>query len=79
MSTGRKIAIGLSLAVCLLPAGLSAMAWWTHGEWLRTGAYHRNSFPVGGAAEDLSWLTLCVWLGVAGAWGVYGVVRRFRG
>jgi hypothetical protein len=78
MSTGRKIAIGLSLLICLPPAGLAGWLWLSCAMRPRSGSYPVDSYPVELQAKDLSWLTLFVWLAVAAAWGVYGVVRRSR-
>jgi hypothetical protein len=52
--TFRKIGIVATLFICGGLALLTAYAWFTHFEWERTGAYLRNSFPMGEVAKDLS-------------------------
>lgn len=66
----RPLTIAFSVVACVGPTGLAIYAWITHLTWLRTGAYARNSFPMGAFARDMTWVSgVCV-LTVAVAWSI---------
>ena len=64
----KSFAIAISVLACVGPAGLMIYAWFIHAAWLRSGAYARNSFPMGAFAVQMTWVSIvCVFM-VAMAW-----------
>ena len=68
MSTPRKIGVIATILICGGLVFLTASAWLTHLDWEKTGAYSRNSFPMGAIAEDLSLWTGACFLLAALSW-----------
>jgi hypothetical protein len=74
----KPCAVALSAVACIAPAALAIYAWVTHFAWLRSGAYARNSFPMGAFALEMTWLSAGCVLLVAVAWCIAVLWRRRR-
>lgn len=70
------VLLSLTAAACVSSLCVAAYAWHTHFQWLRTGAYSHNSFPMGAFAVDASWFAGCVCLGSAVLWAIVLVRDR---
>jgi polyferredoxin len=47
-----RIGIMVGALLCILAWAVAGWAWMSHWEWMRTGAYARNSFPMNQFARD---------------------------
>lgn len=66
----KPLAIAFCVVVCVAPTSLAVYAWVTHFVWLRSGAYARNSFPMGAFAREMTWMSAGCVLAVAIAWSI---------
>lgn len=64
----KPLDIALSVVICVVPTSLAVHAWVTHFAWLRSGAYARNSFPMGAFAREMTWVSAGCILAVGIAW-----------
>lgn len=66
----------LTAVGCSVPTTLAIYAWRTHWDWLATGAYAHNSFPMNAFAVETTWIAAIVDLLAVTAWA--GVLWRVR-